>query len=387
MSEKTTRRGFGRAFQTIWIFYFFSFVVSYALLSTIPLHLRELGAGVKLSGYFTTTFMLGSGFGALFTGPLGDRWGQSRVLKWATIITAFCFALYALSDNKYLFFLIGIPQGVIWSGFRTATLAWVGGFLPEDRRAEGRAFFGMSAPGGAALGPIVGTWLMPRMGFSWLMILLAILSASLFLIVGRLPETRREQNTPNETNTYYALNIKWLLIPMAILLCLAISYGPIPSYGAQEAKDFHFHWTSALVSCYGIGMVALRLVLGWTGMGKNPIRLMPIMLAINVIAALGLAIMPGGLIRHILCGTIYGASFGMAHTLVWAYVMDHAEANKRGAAVGTLYCAYDIGIGLGSFLVGFPMEHLGYRWGWGAAALSLFIAWIFGRKIVSGTQF
>jgi len=387
MSNNTTRKGFGRAFQTIWIFYFFSFVASYALLSTIPLHLRELGASVKLSGYFTTTFMLGSGFGALFTGPLGDRWGQNRVLKWATIITASCFALYALSDDKYLFFLIGIPQGVIWSGFRTATLAWVGGFLPEDRRAEGLAFFGMSAPGGAALGPIVGTWLMPRMGFSCLMILLAILSASLFLVISRLPEIKGEPSVPGETISDHASNIKWLFIPMAILLCLAISYGPIPSYGAQEAKDFHFHWTSALVSCYGIGMVALRLVLGWTGMGKNPIRLMPIMLAINVIAALGLAITPGGLIRHILCGTIYGASFGMAHTLVWAYVMDHSEANKRGAAVGTLYCAYDIGIGLGSFLVGFPMEYLGYRWGWGAAALSLFIAWIFGRKIVSQTQF
>jgi len=385
MSNNTTRWGFGREFQTIWIFYFFSFVASYALLSTIPLHLRELGASVKISGYFTTVFMLGSGFGALFTGPLGDRWGQTKVLKWATIITSSCFAIYALSDNKYLYFLIGIPQGIIWSGFRTATLAWVGGFLPEEHRAEGLAFFGMSAPGGAALGPVIGTWLMPRIGFPWLMLLLAALSASLFLVLGRLPETNREPSAHDETVTIRhepVQNGKWLFIPMTILLCLAISYGPIPSYGAQEAKDFHFHWTSALVSCYGIGMVALRLVLGWTGMGKNPIRLMPAMLAINVIAALGLAIMPGGLIRHILCGTIYGASFGMAHTLVWAYVMDHAEAGKRGSAVGTLYFAYDIGIGLGSFLVGFPMEHLGYRWGWGAAALSLFIAWLFGRKIV-----
>jgi predicted MFS family arabinose efflux permease len=134
-------------------------------------------------------------------------------------------------------------------------------------------------------------------------------------------------------------------------------------------------------------MVVLRLILGWAGMGRNPLRLMPAMLAINVFAALGLAIMPGGLIRHILCGTVYGASFGMAHTLVWDYVMGHAEAGRRGAAVGLLYFAYDIGIALGSFLIGFPMEHLGYRWGWGAGAVSLFIAWLFGRKIVRGATF
>ncbi|MDR2696880.1 MAG: MFS transporter [Holophagales bacterium] len=386
MSDTTTRQGFGRAFQIIWIFYFFSFVVSYALLATIPLHLRELGASVKISGYFTTAFMLGSGFGALFTGPLGDRWGQSMVLRWATIITASCFAMYALSNDKHLFFLIGIPQGVIWSGFRTATLAWVGGFLPEERRAEGLAFFGMAAPGGAALGPVLGIWLMPRVGFSWLMALLAVLSASLFLVLGRLPRIKEVSSASDEARSDPASNRNWILVPMVILLCLAISYGPIPSYGAQEAKDFDFLWTSALVSCYGFGMVALRLVLGWAGMGGNPIRLMPAMLAINVFAALGLALMPGGLIRHIFCGTLYGASFGMAHTLVWAYVMGRAEAGRRGAAVGTLYCAYDIGIALGSFLVGFPMEHLGYRWGWGAGAISLFIAWFFGRKIVKSNK-
>jgi MFS family permease len=290
--------------------------------------------------------------------------------------------LYSLSNDKWLYFLIGIPQGVIWSGFRTATLAWVGGFLPEERRAEGFAFFGMAAPGGAALGPVFGIWLMPRIGFSWLMLLLAALSASLFLILGRLPAAKvGETDSIGEIKSGSNSNGKWIFAPMVILLCLAVSYGPIPSYGAQEAKDFGFLWTSALVSCYGIGMVALRLVLGWYGMGKNPIRLMPAMLAVNVVAAFGLAVMPGGLVRHILCGTFYGASFGMAHTLVWTYVMSRAEANRRGAAVGTLYCAYDLGIGLGSFLIGFPMEYLGYRWGWGAGVISLSVAWLFGRKI------
>jgi predicted MFS family arabinose efflux permease len=293
-----------------------------------------------------------------------------------------CFTLYTLSDNKWLYFLIGIPQGVIWSGFRTATLAWVGGFLPEEHRAEGMAFFGMAAPGGAALGPMLGIWLMPRIGFPWLMLLMAALCASLFLILGRLPKREVEgADPPDEIKGDSTSSGKWIFVPMAIFLCMAMSYGPIPSFGAQEAKDSGFLWTSALVSCYGIGMVALRLILGWYGMGKNPIRLMPVMLAINVVAAFGLAVMPGGLIRHILCGMLYGATFGMAHTLVWTYVMSQAKAGKRGAAVGALYCAYDLGIGMGSFVVGFPMEHLGYRWGWGAGALSLFIAWLFGRKI------
>ena len=373
-----TREGFGRTFQIVWIFYFLSFVVSYALLPSIPLHLRELGAGIKESGRFATAFMLGSGFGALLTGPLGDRFGQRTILRWATITTALCFAIYALISQKWLFFMVGLPHGIIWSGFRTGAITWVGNFLPEDSRADGLAIFGMAAPLGAAVGPIFGIWLMPLVGFSALMALLALISATLYFVLGQTSKSVGRTSVPAAPLTYKWPG-NWIIAPSIVLLCMAVSYGPIPSYGAQEAVDLGFPWISALVSSYGIGMVLLRLALGWRGMGKNPMRLMPWMLAINMVAALGLAILPGGLIRHILCGTVFGASFGLAHTLSWVYALDRAEASRRGSAVGTLYCTYDIGIGLGSLLIGFPMEHYGYRWGWGAGAASLCIAWSIGN--------
>jgi MFS family permease len=406
----------------VWVFYFLSFVASFALLPTAPLHLRELGMGVRESGGFTAAFMLGSGLGALFTGPMGDRWGQASVLKWATLASAACFAAYSLLAGTWAFFLVGVPHGVIWSGFRTATLAWVGGFLPEERRADGLAFFGMAAPGGAALGPALGVWLMPHVGFPQMMLLLAALSASLFFIVGLLPLAKAAPGpqlgplatpepqlgplaTPEPQLGELALphqplgagrapaqpapdraasRFGWILAPAAVLACLALSYGSIPSYGTQEAADNHFLWPSALVSCYGVGMVLLRLFMGWRGMGRDPLRLMPSMLALNIAAAFGLAVVPGGLVRHILCGTLYGASFGMAHTLVWTYTMGRVDAHRRGTATGALYFSYDVGIALGSFLVGFPMEHLGYRWGWAACAIPLCAAWPAGRRVAKG---
>ncbi|MDR2561624.1 MAG: MFS transporter [Holophagales bacterium] len=378
---QTTSSGYGRTFQIIWVFYFLSFIASYALLPSVPLHLRELGASVKESGQFAAAYMLGSGAGALFTGPLGDRYGQRAVLKWAAIVTTACFVAYAFLNHVWLFFLIGLPHGVVWSGFRTGTITWVGGILPEGRRADGLAIFGMAAPLGAAIGPIVGIWLMPRIGFSTLMLVLAVLSLSLFAILGAPPKTAHTANKPVESLAYKWPG-NWIIAPCVVMLCMAICYGAIPSYGAQEAVDNGFLWPSALVSCYGFGMVLLRMFLGWRGMGENPIRLMPAMLAITTASALGLALLPGGLIRHIVCGTVFGATFGLAHTLAWAYAIDRADANRRGSAVGTLYFSYDVGIGLGSFVLGFPMEHLGYRWGWGVGALFLFAAWMVGRRLV-----
>ena len=313
--------------------------------------------------------------------------GQREVLKWASVIAAACFVMYAFLNHMWLFFLVGIPHGVIWSGFRTATLAWVGGYLPEQRRAEGFAFFGMAAPAGAALGPMLGVWLMPRAGFPATMITLAVIATSLVFILACVPQSEGTSVAGNGHDDALTNGVKahqgrsWLIAPTIVLACMAMSYGPIPSYGAQEAVDHNFRWASALVSCYGFGMALLRLTLGWCGMGKDPLRLIPIMLAFNIAAALGLALMPGGLIRHIVCGAMFGASFGMSHTLVWAYAMGRAEPKKRGSAAGTLYFAYDVCIGLGSLIIGFPMEYWGYRWGWGAGALSLSVAWLAARRI------
>ena len=59
-------------FIILCAFYFLVFAAGYQLFPVVPLRLRELGASLAESGRFQTAFMLGSGFGSLFTGPLGD---------------------------------------------------------------------------------------------------------------------------------------------------------------------------------------------------------------------------------------------------------------------------------------------------------------------------
>lgn len=373
-----TARRFGRSFYLIWTFYFLSFTAVYQLLPTLPFHLRDLGVGLAESGRFTTTFMVGSGAGALFTGLLGDRYGQKRVLNVATLLAAGCFLLYALFSRPWMFLSLGLAHGVVWSGFRTATLTWVGGHLPEEQRVDGLALFGMAAPGGAALGPLLGLLLLPHLGFRWLMVSLAGLILVLNVLVARLPDMPQPQKRPP---LEYRWPGNWLVMPMLILACLALSYGPMPSYSAQEARALGFAWPSALLSCYAMGMVLMRLGMAVRGIGSDPQRLMVPMLVMVFLAAVALAVMPGGLLRHILSGAFYGAGFGMVHTLLFAHAMVHAKPDQRGVALGTQYFAYDAGIGLGSLVMGFPMELMGFRWGWGFGALALGLALVLGIRL------
>ncbi len=203
----------------------------------------------------------------------------------------------------------------------------------------------------------------------------------LHLLVSRLPAPPAPASRPP---LEYRWPGTWLVLPMLILTFLALSYGPIPSYSAQEARALGMGWPSAMLSSYAFGMVLMRLGMGLRGIGADPQRLLLPMLILTLGAALGMALLPGGLLRHILSGALYGAGFGMVHTLLFAHAILHARPEERGVALGTQYFAYDAGVGLGSFAMGFPMEAFGYRWGWAFGAMALAVAVLLGLRLRRG---
>jgi predicted MFS family arabinose efflux permease len=51
-----------------------------------------------------------------------------------------------------------------------------------------------------------------------------------------------------------------------------------------------------------------------------------------------------------------------------AYVMQHVEAHRRGAAFGGILAAFDTGIGTGSIAMGMIIQHAGFAAAYATAA-------------------
>lgn len=365
-ADESRRTGFLTVpFFVVCVFYFLVFAAGYQLFPVVPLRLRELGADLAESGRFQTAFMLGSGFGALVTGPLGDRLGPRRVLRVATLSVVGILLIYALLRVRWVFYLLAPLHGLLWSALRTASVAKVGGILPLAHRAQGLSIFGLTGPGGVAVGPLVGLWLMPHLGFSWMLVLLAGVFVALHLLIGFLP---REEPREIEARGLFQWPDRSVWGAVAVMGLVGLSFGPMPPYSAQEAKALGLAWPSAFLTCFALGMMAMRGLLALTGMGRRPVALLPWMAALTALGYGLLAFLPGGLVRHLSSGLVYGAGYGMVHTLMLTHVMETTPPHRRGAATGAFFFAFDAATAIGSLGLGWVMQHASFRWGWAVGA-------------------
>ena len=254
-----------------------------------------------------------------------------------------------------MFYALAPLHGVLWSALRTASVAKLGGILPPRHLAKGMSFFGLAGPGGVAVGPLIGLWLMPRLGFAWMLMLLASVFAVLHALISTLPQDA-PMDAPAADSAAPGLASLGLGIPVLLLLLLGVGFCPMPPYSAQEAKALHMAWPSAFLTCFALGMMGMRALIGLVDASRRPKDMLSAVLLLAASGVVILAFLPGGTTRHVAAGLLYGAGYSMVHTLLFTHLLNTTPASRRGAAVGAFFFAFDIGTALGSLLVSLPLS-------------------------------
>lgn len=369
-------RLWSRGFVLVWAITFLTFFAAFQLFPTVPLRLRELGASLAESGRFMSLFTAGSATGALLTGPLGDRLGHRRMVVACSLLYGAFLAAYAMLGNRWGFYLLAYPHGVVWSGLLTATMASLGEVLPETRRADGMSLYGLASPGGVVVGPVLGLWIQQRWGFQpigWYL-------AAIFLLLG-LMGTSLPKDHPHAAPEPFRWPEASVFAPALVFFSVALGYGALGSYTAQEGLALNMGLPSVFLSCMALGMVLMRLAMARRGFGRRPIRLLPAMLLGAFAGMALLALLPGGTLRHVLSALLYGAGYSMMHTLLNARLLETVDPRRRGAAFGALLFSFDAGIGLGSFALGWAIGAWGFRAGWALGALAILASLPTARRL------
>jgi EmrB/QacA subfamily drug resistance transporter len=139
-----------------------------------------------LNGYLLAVASL-----ILIGGALGDRFGRRRILIAGSTVFAAASLACAVAPVVELLILSRIAQGMGAAMLVPQSLAIIEATFHEDDR--GKAIGAWSALGGiaAAIGPLVGGWLVDRGSWRWVFLLnLPIVAVVVGVSAWRVPETR-----------------------------------------------------------------------------------------------------------------------------------------------------------------------------------------------------
>ena len=273
--------------------------------------------------------------------------------------------IYGFTTSLVTFYCLAPIHGVVWSGILTSASAKAGSIIPESRRTQGFALYGLAGPMGVILGPTVGVTLYQHWGWTIECLGLVLCFGSLSLLGLLIPK-----DPPSvERHTSHLQKPNRLILELSSLLFVqAIAYGAMNSYSAQEGLGLQLRWPAAGLASMGLGMVIMRIMVGITGLGSQPISHLP---RVATLATLGLVVLSlpvGGLERLVIAGLLFGAGYSMVFTLLNTALLDTVPEESRGTAFGTFMFAFDAGIGLGSWFLGYLIGTYSYQLGWSVGA-------------------
>ncbi|HXK10853.1 MAG TPA: MFS transporter [Vicinamibacteria bacterium] len=353
-------------------FTFTVFLSLFQLLPTAPFRILDLGGTAAVAGLFLGGLTYASAFSAPVTGAIADRIGKRRMLLITSVAIAGFSVAYALSASYWLPLVLVFFHGLFWSGLLSASSAYMTDVIPEDRRAEGIGYWGMSTMLATAVAPAVGLW-MYHHGWAALCLGIAALNLVMAAIAWHLPPDTAVAARLSRDRLLGGSLVEWRVVAVTIALFLcSFGYGGLMSFVAVASDQQGISPRSIFFTAFATTVFATRLFSGRLADRVGHRRfLIPCLALVTVgLAATALA---RTRLELVLAAAVFGLGFGNQYPAFVGHVLKFVDPGRRGAAFGGVLAAFDTGIGTGSIATGWMAEHLGFRAAFAAgAALSAF---------------
>jgi MFS family permease len=339
-------------------------VSSQLLLATLPLYVLELG------GRETDVGLL---FGLMAISALAVRpaagWavetlGRKPVMLFGPSVFATASAAYAFVSSVPLLLALRLYHGLGIGTYHTASTVYVGDRVPPARRGEAMGYFGVGHTLSQAIGPAIGLAIMEMFGFYWLFASCAGLAVLSVVLTAFLEETFVPRRGLSLSRSMFfttrALRPTMLVIGMAFATSSILSF--IPLYSRLEGitnPGFFF-------AIKAVSMMLCRPLAGTLSdrLGRMAVVTPGLLL---IAGGLGLLAASGQWWSLVVSALLLGVGNGTAYPALLALMLDLTRPAERGAAMSTFGIGMDIGIGVGSILLGVMVERAGFSVAFGLA--------------------
>jgi MFS family permease len=327
----------------------------YSLLATLPIYVVQHLAGSQthaglLSGLLTITAVLSRPL----AGYAVDRWGR----RWIQLASLLLFCAVAFSYNlaQSLFMLLairllhGIPFGIA----TTASNTVAADLVPTARRGEGIGYFALAQTLATAVGPALALTVLGNGQFTRLFVVTGLIAVGGLVVASaiRYPAIRNPAMMFS-LRSLIERRVGWLSLAA---LFVAVSYGSVVSFITLYAGELGIAHAGLFFSVYAAGLLLARLVTGQIFDQRGPRPVVAGSVGLLLVGYVVLALWQTEL--GFLCAALL-LGLGAVSPTLQAMAANMVPAARRGAANATLFVCFDIGIGLGSYLLGALAQEAG----------------------------
>lgn len=341
---------------------FFIFLVFYVLMVTLTLYtMNTFHTSQSMAGLASSIFVLGAVLIRPLAGKTIDNIGRKKMLLFSLVLFFIASVLYFQVNSLSMLFINRLIHGLAFGLATTATGTIVADIIPNERRGEGTGYYAMSTNLAMAFGPFLGLFITQHFSFIVIFVSATVFStlgvvATLFLNVPKMPSSHVK--TSMKLSSFFEKTA----VPISALVGLSgLIYSSILSFLTSYSQEIHLvSAASFFFVMYAVFLLASRPFTGrWFDIfGENAVMYPSIALF-----AVGLFLLSQADIGLTLlaAGAIIGVGYGTFQSSTQAIVVNKAPHHRVGLATSTYYSFYDLGIGVGPFLLGFTIPLLGYR--------------------------
>lgn len=339
------------------------FLVFYGLVSTLPLYVKDvLSRTDEEAGLLMTIFLLSAIIIRPFSGKILDVVGKRKML-WISLIFYFiCTILYYFIEPFEWLLALRFVQGIWFGIVTTASSSLAVDHIPVKRRGAGLGYYTMSNNLAVVLGPFIALYLIQAYSFDVLFIVMSLLMTVGVLISLGIPAT--PILVKNEINMKLSLGdlFEKKALPTAFLGSLiAFSYASILSFlsiYSQEKGVLGFAGTFYLV--FAAVMLLTRPFTGRIFDEKGSQYILIPGMSLFILGLLILAFMDTAII-FLLAAAFIGLGYGALVPSLQTLSIQSTKIERSGYATATFFTLFDVGIAIGSYVLGVVAIYFGYQ--------------------------
>ncbi|UUS58384.1 MULTISPECIES: MFS transporter [unclassified Acinetobacter] len=363
----------------------FLFSYYFALLTILPIYImKELGGSIQQAGMALTLFLVSSIAIRPFSGMIIERFGKANSVR----ISGFIFVVFALSylwiDSMWSLLVIRFLHGFWFSILTTVNVPIVNDYIPDHRKGEGMGYFVMSTNLGVVIGPFLALSMIQFSSFSTLFAVLAFLVAVGYVFTW-LVQIQEHVQLKSSDQASKSAAIQWrdvietrVLAISFVALLTAFAYSSVMSFITAYAELKHLlAYTSIFFIVFAVSMLVVRPWVGKVYDRKGPSA---VIYPSFICFAIGLVIVSFLTNQWVLwiSAVFMGIGYGSVFPCLQTVAIQTVEKARMGHAISTFFALFDIGLAVGSVMMGVLIAYFGFQATYlFCAVMVLFTLWMY----------